>query len=58
MHGHRATHVCIDHHVSSRWAQADAGVLSIQVKGLGYVRGTFTVKDDLPEHLRHGLFKE
>lgn len=32
------------------------GMRATHVKGLGYVKGTFSVKDDLPSHLRHGIF--
>jgi len=32
------------------------GMRATHVKGLGYVKGTFTVKEDLPSHLQHGLF--
>lgn len=32
------------------------GMRATHVKGLGYVKGTFTVKDDLPVHLQHGIF--
>jgi len=32
------------------------GMRGTHVKGLGYVKGTFTVKEDLPAHLQHGLF--
>lgn len=32
------------------------GMRATHVKGLGYVRGTFTVKEDLPVYLQHGLF--